>query len=275
VTRVQDTDPPLFNAYLRDITSACQAASELAASRERLSHIAQTLQTSLLPSVLPEIDGIDLAAAFRAFGDGYEVGGDFYDVFELGDGKWALTLGDVCGKGSEAAVVTALARYTLRAAAMRHRNPADVLNTLNEAIRRQHPHKLCTAVYATIDPGTGIMELALGGHPHPLLLTRAGVLSTVGTTSPLLGALATWKGSTDAIILGPGDLLLFYSDGVTEARDGQEFFGDDRLATTLSAAMGLGASAAVELIETTVLNFAGELNDDLAVLAVRSNDISG
>jgi len=269
VTRVEDTDPPFFNAYLRDITAPRVVAAELAANRERLAHIAKTLQTSLLPPLLPEIDGIELAAAFRAFGDGYEVGGDFYDVFELGGGHWALTLGDVCGKGSEAAVVTALARYTLRAAAMRRRNPADVLATLNEAIRRQHPGKLCTAVYATLDPSTGMVQVALGGHPHPLLLTAAGAVTAVGITSPLLGAFASWKGATDTVVLAAGDMLLLYSDGVTEARAGEEFFGEDHLEAALGATAGRHATAAVELIERAVLDFAGELSDDLAVLAVR------
>ena len=269
VTRVGDVDPPQFSGYVRDITPVRQAAAELASSRERLAHIARTLQTSLLPPVLPQIDGVELGAAFRALGDGYEVGGDFYDAFELRDGHWALSLGDVCGKGSQAAVVTALARYTLRAAAMRRRNPAAVLAALNEAIHRQHPDQFCTAVYATFDPRTGTVELALGGHPNPLLLTAAGEVLPIGTTSPLLGTFDAWQGATDTVVLGPGDTLLLYSDGVTEARAGKEFFGEDRLTATLRSAAGLHATAIAQLIETKVLAFAGALDDDLAVLALR------
>jgi len=269
VTRVTAGDPPIFSGFVRDITSTRQTAADLAGSLERLAHIARTLQTSLLPPVLPEIEGIELAAAFQAVGDGYEVGGDFYDAFELSDGTWALTLGDVCGKGSEAAVLTALARYTLRAAAMRSRDPAAVLGVLNEAIHRQHPDQFCTAVYATLDPVTGTVELAVGGHPHPLVLTAAGQVTAVGTSSPLLGPYETWEGSTDIITLGPGDMLVFYSDGVSEARSGRGFFGDDRLAATLRTATGLPAAAAVRLLETNALSFAGQLNDDLAVLAAR------
>ncbi|MEA2685794.1 MAG: phosphoserine phosphatase RsbU/P [Actinomycetota bacterium] len=272
VTRVGDVDPPLFSGYVRDITPIRQAAAELAASRERLAHIARTLQTSLLPPLLPQIDGFELGAAFRALGDGYEVGGDFYDAFELREGKWAVSLGDVCGKGSQAAVITALARYTLRAAAMRRRNPAAVLSTLNEAIHRQHPDEFCTAAYATCDPRTGVVELALGGHPHPLLLTAAGDVTVVGTTSPLLGPYESWHGSTDTLVLSPGDALLLYSDGVTEARAGEEFFGHDRLVDTLRSATGLSATATAQLVETTVLKFAGALDDDLAVLVLRRLD---
>ncbi len=269
VKQVAGVDPPMFNGYLRDITSARRAADELAASHRRLAHIARTLQTSLLPPTLPDIDGIELGAAFDALGDGYEVGGDFYDVFQLADGRWALTLGDVCGKGSQAAVVTALARYTLRAAAMRRSNPAAVLKMLNEAVHRQQPDQFCTVVYATIDPATGAVDLALGGHPHPLVLRTTGQVTAVGTTSPLLGPYEAWSGSTDSFTLDPGDLLVLYTDGVTDARSGTELFGDERLAATVASAKGHGAPAAAQLIEQAVLNFGGELNDDLAILAIR------
>ncbi|MHB1534739.1 MAG: PP2C family protein-serine/threonine phosphatase [Acidimicrobiales bacterium] len=269
VTRVADTEPPLFNGYVRDVTSRRKADEDLAAGRERLAHIARTLQTSLLPPALPNIDGVEVAAAFRALGDGYEVGGDFYDAFELGGGKWAFSLGDVCGKGSEAAVVTALARYTLRAAAMRNRNPAAVLATLNEAIHRQYPDQFCTAVFATLDPSSGAVEMALGGHPRPLLLSAAGEVAPKGTTRPLLGPFGYWNGSTDTFVLDAGDTLFLYSDGVTEARSGRAFFGEDRLLATVRSATGLPVASAVQLIEARVLEFAGELSDDLAVLAVR------
>jgi len=269
VSRIADADPPLFTGYVRDMTSIRRAEAELIAGRERLAHIVRTLQTSLLPPALPEIDGVELAAAFRALGEGYDVGGDFYDAFELSDGRWALSLGDVCGKGSEAAVVTALARYTLRAASMRSRDPAAVLNTLNEAILRQYPTQFCTAVYATLEPSSGAVHLALGGHPHPLLLSADGRVTTVGTTSPLLGVLEGWQGTSEVVTLAPGDTLFLYSDGVTEARSGPDFFGDDRLADTVRGAAGLRAAPAVALIESAVLAFAGELNDDLAVLAVQ------
>ena len=269
VTQVADAEPLLFTGYVRDITARKQSMVDLSASRERLAHIARTLQNSLLPPVLPDIRGVELAAAFRALGDGYEVGGDFYDAFELSDGNWALTLGDVCGKGSEAAVITALARYTLRAAAMRSRDPEVVLQTLNEAIHRQHPNEYCTAVYATLDPRSGVLEVTLAGHPHPLLLSAAGDVTAVGTSSPLLGPYAEWHGATDAVVLNPGDTLFLYSDGVTDARAGKDFYGDERLVTTLRAATGLRASAAVDLLQTSVLDFAGVLNDDLAILAIQ------
>lgn len=269
VTQISDTDPPQFTGYLRDMTVQRRAASELAASNERLAHIARTLQSSLLPPELPRIDGLEIAAAFHAMGDGFEVGGDFYDAFELKDGRWGFTLGDVCGKGSEAAAVTALARYTMRAAAMRSRNLTTVLQTVNEAIHRSNPSRFCTAVFAALDPAGGELTLSLGGHPEPLLLRSDGTVERIGHHGALLGTFPEWKGSATKADLAAGDLLLLYSDGVTEARSGDEFYGEERLIDTLRASAGLDADAVVQQIETSVLAFAGALTDDVTMLAVR------
>ena len=269
VTQIAGIQPPQFTGYLRDISARRQSDAELAASRERLAHIARTLQNSLLPPSLPEIDGIELAAAFRPLGDGYDVGGDFYDAFELGDGSWALVLGDVCGKGSEAAAITALARYTVRAAAMRSRRPISVLATLNDAIHRQHPDTFCTLAYATLEPATGVVELALGGHPHPLLLDAAGRTRPLGQPNRLLGPYDHWTGTTETLTLEPGDTLLLYSDGLTDARVGRDFYGDQRLIEVLGSTSGLSADDAVRVIERDVFDFASVLNDDLAILAAR------
>ena len=268
VTQVEGADPPLFSGYLRDITTSRQATAELAAGQERLAHIARTLQTSLLPPSLPTIDGFDLAAAYRAHGDGYEVGGDFYDVFELGDGKWGIALGDVCGKGSEAAAITALARYTLRAAAMRSGDPAEVLEILNEALYRQGSGRFCTVAYAVLDSTLGELLLSLGGHPPPLLSLPGGHVISLGTPGLLLGVFHDWHGTTDAIALNAGSSVLFYSDGVTEARSVSKFFGDERLKMALREGSGTIASEIVKKIETDVLTFADGLSDDFALLAI-------
>jgi PAS domain S-box-containing protein len=269
VTQIADADPPMFTGYVRDLTAARKAASDLAATHERLAHIARTLQTSLLPPKLPEIDGYELAAAYHAMGEGYDVGGDFYDAFELKDGCWALTLGDVCGKGSEAAAVTALTRYTLRAAAMRSDSPLTVLETVHDAVHREGSSRFCTAAYADLAPESGEVRLVLGGHPKPAVLTAAGEVRRVGIHGHLLGSFPHWKGTTDTMVLEPGDLLLLFSDGVVEARRDGDLFGDARLEETLRAARGLDAVDVVEALETAVLDFAGSLNDDVAVLALR------
>ena len=269
VTQVRDADPPLFNGYVRDLSVARRAAAELRSGQERLAHIARTLQASLLPPTLPEIEGADIAAAFRSLGDGYEVGGDFYDAFELKNGRWALVLGDVCGKGSDAAALTALARHTLRAAGMRSNDPANVLDALNEAIYRQGGERFCTAIYAMFEPRSGIVELAVGGHPLPFVLRSTGEVEQVGIGGTLLGPFEQWRGATDRLEVHHGDTLIFYSDGATEARSGKEFFGEDRLATAIGSTSGLDVAAAVDSLEETVLRFAGSLTDDLAILAMR------
>ena len=258
ITQIAGTGPPQFSGSLRDISHRRLADAELATNRERLAHIARTLQTSFLPPNLPAIDGIDLAAAFRASGDGYEVGGDYYDAFELGRGQWALTLGDVCGKGSDAAVITALSRYTVRAAAMRNQHPASVLATLNAAVHRQHPDTYSTAVYLVLDPTSGEIELALGGHPHPVLLDPAG-RSPWWAPGSLLGPLEGWTCTEETLTLSEGDTLILYSDGLTDARAGQEFYGDARLLEVLRSCRGLSAESLVTRIETDVVDFAGSL----------------
>ena len=269
VTRIADTEPALFTGYLRDLSEAKRASAALATSHERLAHIARTLQTSLLPPELPEIDGFEIAAAYHAMGDGFEVGGDFYDVFQLSDDQWALTLGDVCGKGSEAAAITALTRYTIRAAAMRQGDPRDVLETVHEAIRREETTRFCTAAYADLVPSSGRVRLVLGGHPNPFVVRADGRVEPMGTHGHLLGSFPTWSGTTEAFDLAPGDLLLLFSDGVTEARRGDELFGDDRLAATLLQSHGHEAADVIRSIEQAVLGFAGALGDDVAMLAVR------
>ena len=269
VTQIPDAEPALFTGYLRDLSEAKRASSALAASHERLAHIARTLQTSLLPPELPEIDGFEIAAAYHAMGDGFEVGGDFYDVFQLKDDQWALTLGDVCGKGSEAAAVTALTRYTIRAAAMRRADPRKVLETVHEAVRREGSTRFCTAAYADLVPSSGRVRLVLGGHPRPLVLRHDGRVEAVGTHGHLIGSFPTWSGTTEAVDLDPGDVLVLFSDGVTEARRDDELFGDDRLEHALRNAYGGDAAGVVKRIERAVLGFAGALDDDVAILAVR------
>jgi PAS domain S-box-containing protein len=184
------------------------------------AYIARALQESLLPPTLPEIGGVEVAARFRAAGDGNEVGGDFYDLFDTGDAQWAVVMGDVCGKGARAAAMTALARYTLRAAAMREDRPSDVLSTLNEALVRQRAdEQFCTVAFARmVRNGAGTrITVASGGHPLPLVLRADGRVDAVGTPGSLLGIMPDPQLSDDSVRLDPGDAIVLYTDGVTDA----------------------------------------------------------
>ena len=171
------------------------------------ARIADTLQAALLPESLPDIPGVDVRALYRASGELNNVGGDFYDVFELTDGRWMLAIGDVCGKGPRAAGVTALARHTLRTAAMLGASPTRMLATLHEALRRQPMGAdLCTVCLLTLEltGGQADLTVSLAGHPHPLIIEPSGELSAIGSPGTLLGVIDPISINETAATLSPG-----------------------------------------------------------------------
>jgi serine phosphatase RsbU (regulator of sigma subunit) len=238
------------------------------------SEIARTLQQSLLPPQLPAIPGIELAARYRPAGEGIDVGGDFYDLFETGEGAWAIVIGDVMGKGTAAAAVTALARHTVRAVSRYERQPSRILTVLNEAILQERPDEgICTVAYVRLEPTADGSRLTMtcAGHPLPLLLRRDGSVEPIGRPGTLLGVLpAPWL--TDQVAeLEPGDVLVLYTDGVTEARSGRELFGEERLTTLVGSCAGLSAAHVVERIERTLVEFqGGNPHGDIALLVLRA-----
>ena len=237
---------------------------------DALGHIARTLQSSLLPAALPTIPGLETAARFRPAKHGFEVGGDFYDVFETGDGSWAIVVGDVCGKGSEAAAVTALARYTLRAAATRERSPSRVLTLLNEALLKQVPDtEFCTAAYARIDDD-GTLTTSAGGHPLPLVLRADGRVERVGEPGLLLGFEPDPKLSDSTLALEPGDALVLYTDGLTDAYAPDRTLDDDAFASVLASCAGRFASDIADHIQHVALDDdIRQPRDDVALVVVR------
>ena len=240
--------------------------------RER-SYIARTLQESLLPPELPEVAGAEVAARFHPAGEAIEVGGDFYDVFDTSHG-WSVVMGDVCGKGADAAAVTALARYTLRTLGVQETSPAEVLRKLNDALLRQRTdRRFCTVAYASLHVnGNGSAEvcLASGGHPLPYVLRADGTVETVGQPGTLLGVLPDVRLSDTAVQLGHGDLLVLYTDGVTEARGPDGMLGGEELATVLASCAGLDANSVAARIESAALEIQeGNPRDDIAILVVR------
>lgn len=233
------------------------------------SHIAATLQASLLPDALPEIDGFALASAYVPAGKENWVGGDFYDVFPV-DGGFIAIVGDVAGHGAEAAALTAQARHTLRAIAESTGDPVRAVAHLNGLLVPRAEPALCTVcvvLFRVADDGAATASITCAGHPLPFLLS-GGAARTVGEFGPLLGA---WKDSafTSATVdLAPDDVLVIYTDGVLELSAGRERFGEERLRATLAGAGG--ATAAVDAVQAALDAFGvGEPSDDTAVLAVQ------
>jgi PAS domain S-box-containing protein len=259
-------------AFAEDLARRAALAVENAQLFAAKKEMAQKLQEGFLPPVLPDIPGVELAGRYRWGGRG-EVGGDFYDAFATGDGSWAVLIGDVCGKGPEAAVVTALARYTLRAVAMQSTKPSSVLATLNEAVRQQRSDRtFCTVCYARLrvrEEGARL-TLCCAGHPLPILLRADGTVEEAGTPGTLLGIFAEPELSDRAVDLGRGDTLVLYTDGVIEERAPGAVFGKERLEAVIRSSAGLDANGIAQAIEQAVLSFRPDpTHDDIAILVVR------
>jgi PAS domain S-box-containing protein len=258
----------------QELARRCATAIENARLYSDRAYIARTLQQSLLPVELPDIPGVETAARFRPTGEGNEVGGDFYDVFETGNRGWTVVMGDVCGKGPDAAAVTALARYTLRAAAMRQHLPSRSLSMLNEALLRQRDdRRFCTVAYAYIEPlerGARV-GISSGGHPLPLLLRADGSVEPVGAPGTLLGVVPDPDLEDRAITLEPGDTLVFYTDGVIESRATSDGVLDERrLGELIATCAGRGPDTIASMVEdAAVLSQNGRPRDDIAVLVLR------
>ena len=257
----------------RELALRCSAAIDNARLYAERAYIASTLQQSLLPAELPDIPGLETAARFRPTGGGTDVGGDFYDLFATGGRGWTVVMGDVCGKGPDAAAITALARYTLRAAAMRERLPSRSLSLLNEALLRQRDdRRFCTVAYAyleMVDEGARV-GLASGGHPLPLLVRPDATVEPIGQPGTLLGIVPDPRLEDCAVSLSPGDALVFYTDGVIESRGADGSLDEESLAELLSGCAGRGADAIAATVEEAALqSHAGARRDDIAVLVLR------
>ncbi len=231
------------------------------------SHIANTLQASLLPAGLPAIPGFTLASLYRPAGAENWVGGDFYDAFETRAG-WMVMVGDVAGRGAEAAALTAQARHTLRTAAQLLGDPVAALAHLNRALVELRTTSLCTVGALQLTERDGAVEATVvcAGHPRPYLV-RGGVPQEIGRWGPMVGAFEDSTWTADRVVLEPGDVLVLYTDGVIDADGADDRFGDARLAATLT---GTGdASDAVGRIRRALEAFeVGEQADDTAVLAI-------
>ncbi|WP_411104305.1 SpoIIE family protein phosphatase [Streptomyces sp. cmx-4-9] len=263
----------------RDIPFAqelARRASQAVAQARRFSlqsEVAHYLQQSLLPPDLPDIPGADMAACYHPGDQGTLVGGDFYDIVPTGPTTWALAIGDVCGKGPEAAALTGLVRHTARAARRWNPDPRSALQAVNTAILADSPaNRFCTAAYAELDMTTTPvrLRLALGGHPHPLLRRADGTIVPLGRAGTFLGILADPVLHTTEDELHPGDLLLMYTDGVTERRSGSAMLGEQGVRDVLAGTRHSSAADTVTALEHAVTAYASTPpGDDFAVIALR------
>jgi PAS domain S-box-containing protein len=254
-------------ALVQELGHRAAIAVESARLYRERSLIASTLQRSLLPPALPEIPHFRLAGAYQAAGEQNDVGGDFYDAFEV-PGGWMVLVGDVAGRGAEAAALTSLSRYTLRTAGRLLGDPIAAFEQLNDALRERDGLSLvsvcCVLLRAEGEPARA--EVVLAGHP-PAYRVRSGTPTPVGVFAPFLGAYERGGWEAVTIDLAAGDQLVLYTDGVIDAVGEEERFGEERLVTTLSE--GQGASDTVARIERAVGEFAlGPQVDDMAIIVV-------
>jgi stage II sporulation SpoE-like protein/phosphoserine phosphatase RsbU-like protein len=263
---------PRDRAILDQLASLASVAVSNARLYDRERTIARTLQRSLRPGALPDVPGLAAAVRFRPAGENIELGGDFYDLFKARDGGVAALIGDVQGKGPDAAAVTALARHTLRAAAAYEHSPSAVLTLLHRALRDQRTDdRFITVAYAHMQVAVEHirLELACGGHPLPLVVHPDGSVDAVGRLGTLLGTDIDPLLADVTVELEVGDVLVLYTDGVTEVRRHRtEVFGTNELTELLRTCGGLGPDAVAERVEAAVLAASdGRLRDDVAILA--------
>jgi serine phosphatase RsbU (regulator of sigma subunit) len=241
---------------------------------QRQSTLARVLQESLLPERLPDVEGLDLGAAFRPAGDGAVIGGDFYDAFPGADGAVTLAIGDVTGKGAAAASLTSQTRHTLRTAAMYEPRPRAILDTLNRTLvaARTTRGKYCTVALCRLDvaDGRASATVSCAGHPLPLVLRRAGAVEPLGLPGTILGFVEDPLIHEVDTTLEPGDAVVLYTDGITEARTRSGLLGDERFASILHGCIGLSASAIAARVEQAVVaSQQGDTRDDVAIAVAR------
>ncbi|MCA1691876.1 MAG: SpoIIE family protein phosphatase, partial [Actinobacteria bacterium] len=279
--RLADEDAALARE-LADRAAVAIDTGRLFADR---TQVARRLQESLLPASLPSLPGIDLGARYRAAGEGLDVGGDFYDAFPMSAGQWMVAVGDVRGQGVDAAAVTGLARHTIRSAAVAGGTPRAILAHLNDVLLRHEIERVAgapddwetseprflTVLLVSVTPTETGADLIIcaAGHPLPLRLAD-GTVTAVGAIGTLVGIIPEVELAEVPVSLGPGDLLVCFTDGVIERHEEGRFMGEAGIATAMTGMGELDAAGVADLVESTALSFAeSQPDDDMAVLVLR------
>ncbi|WP_330465624.1 PP2C family protein-serine/threonine phosphatase [Micromonospora zamorensis] len=260
----------------REFAARAGAALATADLHGEQAHLARVLQASLLPPELPSVPGVTLAGGYRAAGDSLRIGGDFYEVFPHPRGA-LFALGDVCGRGVGAAVLTGRVRQSLQTLRLVEQRPLELIDLLNRALfdapdaaRRSQLTTLLLGSLQRAPDGVDI-RIAGGGHPAPLLVTTDGTVTPVPVGGMPVGALTAPRFAETRVHLDPGDLLLAYTDGVTEARGPRDgvMFGEARLRAAVAAAAGQPPAALIDRVLGAVDDWLdGQAHDDVAMLAV-------
>ncbi|HTJ37233.1 MAG TPA: SpoIIE family protein phosphatase [Dactylosporangium sp.] len=265
-------------AVVEDVARRAALAIDNANIHAERRSVAQTLQRSLLPPQLPKADGVEFGAEYVPTGEGVDVGGDFYDVVPLSGRRWLVVVGDVSGKGVQAATVTGLVRDVTRVLVRDGRPLPEVLLRLNETLLERGGGRFCTLCLAQVlrrQDGRLDVTLYLAGHDQPVLLRADGRTELVGACGTALGLLDTINTPRTQVSLDPGDTLLFFTDGVTERRRGIELFGVDRLREEAANLAGFPADVVVARLRARTLGFSPEPpRDDIAIFAVRNDAVS-
>jgi phosphoserine phosphatase RsbU/P len=260
-------------AVLEDVARRAAIAIDNARIHDERRRVARTLQASLLPPALPHVDGVGFAAEYVPTGS--EVGGDFYDVVPASDDHWIVVVGDVSGKGVQAATVTGLVRDVIRILVDDGKPMSEILCRVNRTLVQRGGGRYCTLAMASVerrpDRTLGVC-LHLAGHDRAVLVRADGKTSFVGKGGTALGLLETIASPDVAVTLGPGDSLVFYTDGVTERRRGRELFGSARLLDAATPLAGYPADVMAARLRSTTINFSvEEPRDDIAILVLRND----
>jgi serine phosphatase RsbU (regulator of sigma subunit) len=258
--------------FFAELARTTAMAIENASLHQERSVVARTLQSSLLPTDIPEIPGVELAVRYRPAGGRELVGGDFYDVFESGEGTWGVALGDVCGKGPEAAALTGLVRHTIRTAAAGGRKPSSVLGLVNRQIIRNKVDRFCTATLGRVRHSNGsvVVDISCGGHPPPLIYRPGRTVEAAECLGTLLGVFPEPSLVEVPVELAPGDAIVFYTDGVTERFEREGSGGDSQLVALLWDSNGLDADQIADRIYLDAAEATGNgPRDDMALVVLR------
>lgn len=260
-------------AVLEDVARRAALAIDNARIHDERRKVARTLQASLLPPALPNVDGVGFAAEYVPTGS--EVGGDFYDVVPFATDHWLVVVGDVSGKGVQAATVTGLVRDVIRILVDDGKPMAEILCRVNRTLVQRGGGRYCTLAMASVarrPDRTLDVRLHLAGHDRAVLVRANGTTSFVGDGGTALGLLETISSPDVGVTLRPGDSLIFYTDGVTERRRGRELFGTARLREAAAPLAGYPADVMAARLRSTTINFSvEEPRDDIAILVLRND----